>query len=100
MVVSAMPNTPAIALIASPLEEENVARLRALAPDRLQVLHDPHLLPTTRYVADHKGAPFERTPEQQGRWQGMLGRANILFDLPAGRLMPAGRIGCWRARAS
>ena len=83
-----MPTTPAIALIASPLEEEHVARLRALAPDRLQVLHDPHLLPEPRYVADHKGAPFQRTPEQQARWQGMLGRANILFDLPAPADLP------------
>ena len=88
MVVSAMPNSPAIALIASPLEEEHVTRLRGLAPERLQVLWDPHLLPTPRYVADHKGAPFQRTPEQQGRWQGMLGRANILFDLPAPADLP------------
>jgi len=78
-----MLTNPAIVLIASPLEDEHVARLRALAPDRVQVLHDPHLLPTPRYVADHKGGAFQRTPEQELKWQGMLGRANILFDLPA-----------------
>ena len=83
-----MISTPATVLIASPLEDEHVARLRALAPDRLQVLHDPHLLPTPRFAADHKGAPFERTPEQQARWQAMLGRANILFDLPAAADLP------------
>ncbi|MBV8911555.1 MAG: hypothetical protein JOZ05_00795, partial [Acetobacteraceae bacterium] len=83
-----MLTTPAIVLIASPLEDEHVARLRALAPDRLQVLHDPHLLPNPRYVADHKGAPFQRTPEQELKWQGMLGRANILFDLPAAADLP------------
>ncbi len=83
MVGFAMPNNPAIVLIASPLEEEHVARLRALAPDRLQVLHDAHLLPPPRFPADHKGGPFQRSPDQQARWQGMLGRANILFDLPA-----------------
>jgi len=83
-----MLTNPAIVLIASPLEEEHVARLRALAPDRVQVLHDAHLLPAPRYASDHKGGPFTRTPEQQGRWQAMLGRANILFDLPAPSDLP------------
>jgi hypothetical protein len=67
-----MQPTQAVVLIASPLEEEHVARLRALAPERLLVLHDPHLLPTPRFPADHRGAAFQRTPKQQGRWQGML----------------------------
>ena len=83
-----MTANPAIVLIASPLEEEHVARLRALAPDRLQVLHDPALLPRPRFAADHKGGPFQRTPDQQARWQGMLGRANILFDLPSAADLP------------
>ncbi|GAC1338507.1 MAG: D-2-hydroxyacid dehydrogenase [Acetobacteraceae bacterium] len=83
MVGFGMTPSPAIVLIASPLEDEHIARLRSLAPDRLQVLHDPHLLPTPRYRADHKGGPFQRTPEQQARWQAMLGRATILFDLPS-----------------
>ena len=39
---------PAIILIASPLEGEHVARLRALVPGRLQVLNDPALLPVNR----------------------------------------------------
>ncbi len=77
-----MATTPNILLIASPLEDEHVARLRALAPDRLQVLHDKALLPTPRFPGDHKGAPFQRTPQMQGRWQAMLSRASILFDLP------------------
>ena len=52
-----MAANPQILLIASPLEEEHVARIRALAPDRLQVLHDRTLLPTPRFPSDHKGAP-------------------------------------------
>ncbi|MDT7950647.1 MAG: D-2-hydroxyacid dehydrogenase [Acetobacteraceae bacterium] len=78
-------NQPAtIVLIASPLEDELVARIRSLAPERLLVLHDPLLLPPPRFIGDHGGDPtFQRTPEQQGRWQGMLARATILFDLPA-----------------
>ena len=87
-----MPNTPQTLpktlLIASPLEDEYVAHLRALAPDRLQVLHDKALLPTPRYLNDHKGHPFQRTPEQQARWQSMLSKASILFDLPAAEDMP------------
>ena len=83
-----MPPQPAILLIASPLEDEHVARFRALAPDRLQVLHDKALLPKPRFPSDHKGAPFQRTPIQQGRWQAMLARATILFDLPAPEDMP------------
>jgi phosphoglycerate dehydrogenase-like enzyme len=74
--------TPYILMIASPLEDEHVARIRALAPDRLQVLHDRTLLPTPRFPSDHKGGPFQRTPQQSARWASMLTRANILFDLP------------------
>lgn len=83
-----MAQTPAILLIASPLEDEHVARLRALAPERLQVLHDKALLPRPRFPNDHKGAPFQRTPQLQARWQAMLARATILFDLPQAEDMP------------
>ena len=82
MVGSWMAANPSILVIASPLEDEHVARLRALAPDRLQVLHDKGLLPTPRFPGDHTGGPHHRTAQQQGRWQGMLARANILYGLP------------------
>jgi len=68
--------------IASPLEAEHVARIRAADPT-LRVLYAPDLLPPVRYVADHKGAPFTRTPEQDRRWREMLGEADILWDFPA-----------------
>lgn len=68
-------------LIASPLEPEHVATLRAVDP-ALSVLHDPTLLPRTRYTADHKGHPFARTPAQQAAWHALLAQADILFDLP------------------
>ena len=83
-----MVQTPAILLIGSPLEDEHVARLRGLAPERLQVLHDKGLLPTPRFPSDHRGGPFQRTPQQQARWQAMLARTTILFDLPAPEDMP------------
>jgi phosphoglycerate dehydrogenase-like enzyme len=76
-----------IVAIASPLEAEHVARIRA-AGLGLEVLYAPDLLPPTRYVADHKGVPMTRTPEQQARWRAMLGRAEILWDLPAAEDVP------------
>ncbi len=77
---------PTIA-IASPLEAEHVDRIRAVDP-AVEVLYFPELLPRTRYVADHKGAPMQRTPAQQARWRDMLGRADILWDLPGAKDVP------------
>lgn len=69
--------------IASPLEAVHVERIRALDPDRLDVDYQPDLLPPTRYVADHHGAPFTRNPAQQNRWNQALTSAEILWDLPS-----------------
>jgi phosphoglycerate dehydrogenase-like enzyme len=74
-------------VIASPLEAEHVAALREVAPDRLEVLHEPGLLPPARYVADHKGAPFTRDAAQEKAWQALLARADILWDFPPGELL-------------
>ncbi|MBO1077837.1 D-2-hydroxyacid dehydrogenase [Roseomonas haemaphysalidis] len=74
-------------VIASPLEAGHVDRLRALAPDRLDVLFEPSLLPPVRYVADHKGAPFTRDAAQQQAWQALLARADILWDFPPADLL-------------
>ena len=74
-----------VVLIASPLEPEHVARIRSVDP-RIELLHDPELLPRTRYVADHVGAPMTRTPQQEARFLDMLGRAEVLFDFPSGHL--------------
>ncbi len=74
-------------MIASPLEAEHVAAIRDTHP-ALEVLYDPTLLPPTRYVADHKGGPFTRTPLQQRRWEEMLGAAEILWDLPGEADLP------------
>ena len=66
-------------LICSYLEPELVERIRAV-DDKLSVCYEPELLPTPRYRADHVGAPLERTPEQQARWEALLGESEILFD--------------------
>lgn len=72
-------------LITSPLEDEQVARIRAAVPPHVEVVHDADLLPRPRFVADHKGPDdFARTPEEEARWRAHLARATILWDFPAG----------------
>lgn len=71
--------------IASPLEPEHVDRIRAVDP-RIELLHDPDLLPRPRYVADHAGVPMTRTAQQDARFLQMLGRAEVVFDFPSGHL--------------
>lgn len=69
--------------IATPLEPEQVDRIRAVSPDRLDVIYEPDLHPPLRYTCDHNGVDgFRRTPEQEKRWADALGRAEILFDFP------------------
>lgn len=67
-------------VIASPLEDEHVARIRAFDPTRFEVIHEPKLLAKPRYVADHNGIPRDLSPEQRSRWSAILQRADILFD--------------------
>lgn len=75
-----------VVFITSPLEAEHVRHIRSVAPDRVEVIHEPDLLPPIRYVADHKGKTgFARTPEQEARWLAHLGRATIVWDFPSGR---------------
>jgi len=67
-------------LICSYLEPEQVARIRQVN-ERLTVIYEPDLLRPPRYAADHNGDPaFQRTPEQEARWRGLLAQADILFD--------------------
>lgn len=66
-------------LIASYLEPRFVEQIRAVDP-RLNVIYEPSLIAAPRYIADHKGSAFERTPEQEQRWQALLAEAEIIFD--------------------
>ena len=66
-------------LIASYLEPEHVAHIRAVDP-RVEVIYEPELLAPPRYPADHTGGPFARTAEQEARWRELLAQADILFD--------------------
>jgi glyoxylate/hydroxypyruvate reductase A len=70
-----------IVLITSYVEPENVERIRQVDPG-LEVLYEPELLRPPRYAADHNGDPaFQRTPDQERRWQALLAKAEILFDI-------------------
>ena len=70
-------------VIGSPLEREHVERLRARAPDGVELVWEPDLLPPTRYIADHGGvADFTLAPGQQARWGALLASADILYDIP------------------
>jgi len=72
-----------VVLIAAPIESEHVDRIRAV-DSRIEVLHDPDLLPRPRYISDHAGSPTKRTPEQEARFLEMLGRAEVVLDFPSG----------------
>jgi glyoxylate/hydroxypyruvate reductase A len=67
-------------LIGSPLEQAQVARIAAAAPDRANVLYEPDLLPTIRYQADHHGIRRRLNEADRARWQGLLAAADIMFD--------------------
>ena len=69
-----------VVMIASPLEEEQVERIRRFDPQHNEVLHEPDLLPTPRYVADHSGIPRQLALAQRALWSENLKRADILFD--------------------
>jgi phosphoglycerate dehydrogenase-like enzyme len=74
-----------VVFITSPLESEHVERIRASAPDGVEIVFEPDLLPLTRYIADHKGRDdFRRTEGQDRRWREALSRATILWDFPTG----------------
>jgi phosphoglycerate dehydrogenase-like enzyme len=68
--------------ITSPLEPENVERIRAVDPARIEIDYQPDLLPPIRYIGDHVGAPFKRTDEQQKRWLEALAAAEVMWDVP------------------
>ena len=66
-------------VIASYIEPHHVDRVRGVDP-RLDVVYEPTLLPTPRYAADHTGAPFERSPDDEQAWLTHLATADVLFD--------------------
>ncbi len=70
-----MPNV----LVCSYLEPEWIERIQAVDP-AVEVTYRTDLIPRPRYVADHIGHPFERTPEQAAAWARLMADADVLFD--------------------
>ncbi len=69
-------------VIATPIEDELVERLRAVDA-RLDVAYEGDLLPAPRYPSDHSGDPaFRRTPEQEERFTALVAGAEVLFGYP------------------
>ena len=66
-------------VIASFIEPHHVERIRAVDP-RLDVVYEPDLIPDPRYPADHTGAPFRRSPDDEAVWLDKLASAEVLFD--------------------
>lgn len=66
-------------LITSYLEPEHIAQIRQVDP-RLDVIYEPSLIASPRYHADHKGAEFARSTDDEVRWQTLLGQAEVIYD--------------------
>jgi phosphoglycerate dehydrogenase-like enzyme len=67
-------------LISSWLDRCHAERIAAAEPDRITLMYEPDLLPTTRYEADHHGPARPLTDEQRARWCSLLARAEVSFD--------------------
>jgi glyoxylate/hydroxypyruvate reductase len=74
-----MPPDAVRVLIATPLEPELVARIRAVDP-RVRVLYEPDLTPVPRYAADHSGVARQLSADAQRRWSRLREQAVVSFD--------------------
>lgn len=68
--------------VATPLHEESARLIRAREP-RVELLHDPALLPPMRWPADFSGDPaFRRTPSQRAAFEALIDSADALYGIP------------------
>jgi len=73
-------------VIASYFEEEYVRRIEGV-DGRLRVLYREDLVPPPRWPGDHAGpGEWERSPEDEKEFLGMLGEAEVLYDFPRGHV--------------
>ena len=57
---------------------------------RVEIVHEPDLLPPQRYIADHKGVEdYERTGAKRDRWLAHLAEADFLWDIPPLSMLPS-----------
>ncbi len=70
------------AVVASPLPEQLCVLIEQQEP-RIELVRDHGLLPPMRRPGDHGGDPdFERTPEQQARFDELVDSAEALYGIP------------------
>ena len=73
-------------VVTSYFEEEYIRRIREV-DERLRVLYREELVPPPRWPGDHAGPEeWERTPEGEQEFLGMLGQAEVLYDFPRGHV--------------
>ena len=73
-------------VVASFFEEEFVRRFGEV-DGRLKILYRPDLVPPPRWEGDHNGPEvWDRTPEEEEEFLGMLGEAEVLYDFPRGHV--------------
>lgn len=71
---------PLCVVIASPLSDEHVQRIRDVDPVRIRVVHEPALIPRPLFTTDHRGVAPDLDASDVGRWLAILGQADVLFD--------------------
>lgn len=71
---------PVPVLIASWLDQAHADRVAAAEPERVELIYEPELLPTTRYEADHHGPPRTLSDEGLQRWRDCVRRAEVMFE--------------------
>ena len=67
-------------LIASWLDIEQVERIAAAEPDRVEVVYEPSLLPAATFEGDHHGPHRDLAPVELERWRAQVARAEVMFD--------------------
>jgi phosphoglycerate dehydrogenase-like enzyme len=75
-----------VVVVTTPLEPELVERLRAVDP-RLEVVYPAGLLPVPDFPSSHP-LPTLEAPGARERWEELLDRAEVLFDLGPVELAP------------
>ena len=69
-------------VVATPLPEQ-LRDLIAQREPRIDLIHDPALLPPMRWAGDYAGDPaFQRSPEEQHRFERLLDSAEALYGIP------------------
>lgn len=74
------PSHRVVVLIASWLDPRHAERIADAEPERIELIYEPGLLPTTRYEADHHGPPRALTDGERRRWRECLSRAEVMFE--------------------